>query len=144
MSSKARLPPKCQAAAEPTAIVGDVVLALRDVTKTFGGTVALRDVSLELRAGEVLALLGENGAGKSTCVKLMTGLYRPDSGQVVLDGRPVEFRSPLDALRRGVAVVHQHPGLFSDLTVAENIFIGHMPTAHLNRIDRSGMRVKAE
>jgi rhamnose transport system ATP-binding protein len=144
MSSKDKSPPKWQPpSAEPTATVGDVVLALRDVTKTFGGTVALRDVSLELRAGEVLALLGENGAGKSTCVKLMTGLYRPDSGQVVLDGRPVEFRSPLDALRQGVAVVHQHPGLFSDLTVAENIFIGHMPTAHLRRIDRARMRAQA-
>ncbi len=128
---------------EPAGIVGDVVLGLRNATKTFGGTVALRDVSLELRAGEVLALLGENGAGKSTCVKLMTGLYRPDSGQVVLDGRPVDFRSPLEALRLGVAVVHQHPGLFSDLTVAENIFIGHMPTTRLKRIDRARMREQA-
>ena len=124
-------------------IAGDVVLGLRDATKTFGGTVALQEVSLELRAGEVLALLGENGAGKSTCVKLMTGLYRPDSGQVVLDGRPVELRSPLEAFRLGISVVHQHPGLFSDLTVAENIFIGHMPITHLKRIDRARMREQA-
>jgi rhamnose transport system ATP-binding protein len=144
MSSNARLPPTWHpASAAPTVSVGDVVLALRSATKTFGGTVALREVSLELRACEVLALLGENGAGKSTCVKLMTGLYRPDSGQVVLDGRPVEFRSPLEAMRLGVTVVHQHPGLFSDLTVAENIFIGHMPTGHLQRIDRAGMRMQA-
>ena len=71
------------------------VLGLEHVTKVFGGTVALKDVSLDLRAGEVLALLGENGAGKSTCVKLLTGLYRPDEGQIVLDGAPVALASPL-------------------------------------------------
>src|SRR5258708_886438 len=75
------------------------VLGLDEATKTFGGTTAIRNVSLTLRAGEVLALLGENGAGKSTCVKLLTGLYRPDAGTVVLDGRPVALWSPLDAFR---------------------------------------------
>ena len=123
---------------------GDLVIGLRHATKIFGGTVALKDVSLDLRAGEVLALLGENGAGKSTCVKLMTGIYQPDEGEVVLDGVPVVLRSPLDAFRRGIAVVHQHPGLFSDLSVAENIFIGHMPTDRLGRVDRASMRQRAE
>jgi rhamnose transport system ATP-binding protein len=127
----------------PAGIVGDVVLGLRNATKSFGGTVAILQISLDLRAGEVLALLGENGAGKSTCVKLMSGLYRPDSGQVILDGHPAQFRSPLDALNLGVAVVHQHPGLFNDLSIAENIFIGHMPTTRLKRIDRSRMKSQA-
>jgi ABC-type sugar transport system ATPase subunit len=112
------------------------VLGLENAVKAFGGTVAIRNVSLQLRAGEVLALLGENGAGKSTCVKLLTGLYRPDSGQVILDGAPVELRSPLDAFRRGIAVVHQHPGLFADLSITENIFLGHMPTDRLGRLNR--------
>ncbi len=119
------------------------VLGLRNGTKIFGGTVALKDVSLELRTGEVLALLGENGAGKSTCVKLLTGLYRPDEGEVIFNNVPVELASPLDAFRRGISVVHQHPGLFSDLTVAENIFIGHMPVDKVGRLDRVTMRRRA-
>jgi rhamnose transport system ATP-binding protein len=143
MSMEAKSPAMRQSiSVQAIGTVGDVVLSLREATKAFGGTVALREVSLELRAGEVLALLGENGAGKSTCVKLMSGLFRPDSGQVVLDGRAVQFRSPLDALQLGVAVVHQHPGLFSDLSVAENIFIGHMPITRSRRIDRAEIRVQ--
>src|SRR5436309_4401458 len=89
---------------------GLVIAGLGNVTKAFGGTVAVADVSLELHAGEVLALLGENGAGKSTCVKLLAGVYRPDRGEVLLDGAPVVLHSPLDARRHGIAVMHQHPG----------------------------------
>ena len=116
------------------------VLGLENATKAFGGTVAIKSVSLDLHAGEVLALLGENGAGKSTCVKLLSGLYRPDSGQIVLDGGPVQLRSPLDAFRRGIAVVHQHPGLFADLSITENLFLGHMPTDRFGRLDRREIR----
>src|ERR1700678_2511362 len=122
---------------------GKCVLGLEHVTKVFGGTVALKDVSLDLRAGEVLALLGENGAGKSTCVKLLTGLYRPDKGQIILDGSPVALTSPLDGFRRGISVVHQHPGLFNDLTVAENIFIGHMPVDKVGRLNQATMQRRA-
>jgi rhamnose transport system ATP-binding protein len=100
---------------------------VRHVGKRFGGTIALDDVSFNLTRGEVLALLGENGAGKSTCVKLLAGVYRPDVGDVLAEGAPVEHWSPLEAQRRGIAVMHQHPGLFADLTVSENVFIGHMP-----------------
>ena len=101
--------------------------ALVGVTKTFGGIAAVRDVSFGLRAGEVLALLGENGAGKSTCVKLLAGVIEPDpGGHVLVDGRQMRFSSPLDARQSGIAVMHQHPGLFPDLTVAENIFLGRM------------------
>src|SRR5690349_16806988 len=119
------------------------VIGLSDASKSFGGTVALRHVSLELRAGEVLALLGENGAGKSTCVKLLTGVYQPDHGQIILDGRPINLPSPLAALRHGIAVMHQHPGLFGDLDVAENIFFGHMPVDRWGRVDRALMRREA-
>jgi rhamnose transport system ATP-binding protein len=102
--------------------------ALMNVTKTFGGIAAVRDVSFSLRIGEVLALLGENGAGKSTCVKLLAGVIEPDAGGgVLIDGGQVRFRSPLDAQDHGIAVMHQHPGLFPDLSVAENIFLGRMP-----------------
>jgi rhamnose transport system ATP-binding protein len=119
------------------------VIGLSDASKSFGGTVALRHVSLELRAGEVLALLGENGAGKSTCVKLLTGVYQPDHGQIILDGQPIHLPSPLAALRHGIAVMHQHPGLFGDLDVAENIFFGHMPVDRWGRVDRALMRREA-
>jgi rhamnose transport system ATP-binding protein len=122
---------------------GECVLGLRNATKVFGGTVALKDVSLDLRSGEVLALLGENGAGKSTCVKLLSGLYKPDQGEIILDGVPAELASPLDAFRRGISVVHQHPGLFADLSVAENVFIGHMPVDKLRRLDHAKMQRQA-
>ncbi|MBI1173062.1 ATP-binding cassette domain-containing protein [bacterium] len=114
-------------------------LALADVSKVFGGTVALKDASFELRRGEVLALLGENGAGKSTCVKLLAGVHAPTSGRVLVDGRPVTFRSPHDAQAAGIAVMHQHPGLFPDLSVAENIYIGHMPRDRFGGIDTQAM-----
>jgi ABC-type sugar transport system ATPase subunit/ribose/xylose/arabinose/galactoside ABC-type transport system permease subunit len=117
---------------------------LRRAGKRFGGTIALEDVSFDLLPGEVLALLGENGAGKSTCVKLLAGVYRPDSGAVLVDGAPVERWSPLDAHRQGIAVMHQHPGLFGDLTVFENIFIGHMPRGPLGGLDYNRMRQEAE
>ncbi len=112
------------------------VLALADVSKSFGPVRALADVSLELRAGEVHALAGENGAGKSTLVKLLAGVHRPDSGQVLMDGDPVTFGGPADARDAGVAVIYQEPTLFPDLSVAENIFMGRQPRAGLGRIDR--------
>jgi rhamnose transport system ATP-binding protein len=119
------------------------IAALRDVTKSFGGTVAVREVSFELRPGEVLALLGENGAGKSTCVKLLAGVYRPDRGQIILEGRSLDLRSPLEAQHHGIAVMHQHPGLFGDLSVAENLFIGHARKDRWGRLDYSRMKTEA-
>jgi rhamnose transport system ATP-binding protein len=114
-------------------------IALVDVTKVFGGTAALRDASFQLPRGEVLALLGENGAGKSTCVKLLAGVHAPTEGGVLVDGKPATFRSPHDAQAFGVAVMHQHPGLFPDLSVAENIYIGHMPRDRFGGIDNAAM-----
>jgi len=133
---------KMDVGATPTEIVatdGNAPIALVDVTKVFGGTVALRDASFQLRRGEVLALLGENGAGKSTCVKLLAGVHAPTEGGVLIDGKPVIFRSPDDAQAAGVAVMHQHPGLFPDLSVAENIYIGHMPRDRFGGIDNAAM-----
>jgi len=86
-----------------------VIAGLSGVSKMFGGTIAVDDVSFDLRSGEILALLGENGAGKSTCVKLLAGVYRPDRGHVFVEGRPVDLHSPLEAHRHAIAVMHQHP-----------------------------------
>ena len=124
-------------------VAHQVVAGLRGVSKSFGGAVALDDVSFELRSGEVLALLGENGAGKSTCVKLLAGVYRPDQGNTFVGGYPLDLHSPLDAHRQGIAVMHQHPGLFDQLSVAENIFIGHARKNRWGCLDHSGMNREA-
>ena len=101
------------------------VLEVRGVTKRFGATVALADAGLELSGGEVHALVGENGAGKSTLIKIMTGIHQPDEGEVLLDGEPTVLSSSRHAQDRGVAAIYQEPMIFPDLSVAENIFIGH-------------------
>ena len=100
------------------------LVSVVDVSKRFGSTHALRGVSLDLRPGEIHALVGENGAGKSTLIKVMTGLYRPDSGHIEVAGEPVELRSPADAQALGIACIYQEPLVFPDLTVSENIFMG--------------------
>ncbi|NUT46454.1 MAG: sugar ABC transporter ATP-binding protein [Saccharothrix sp.] len=112
------------------------LLELRDVSKSFQAVRALRGVSLSLHAGEVHALAGENGAGKSTVVRIIGGEHRPDAGRVLLDGEPVRFSSPRDARQRGVAVIHQEPVQFPDLSVAENVFMGRQPLRRGRRIDR--------
>ncbi|MEO3790527.1 sugar ABC transporter ATP-binding protein [Nonomuraea sp. B10E15] len=117
-------------------------LALANVSKSFGAVRALRDVSIELFAGETHGLAGENGAGKSTLVKTLAGVHRPDSGQVLLGGEPVEFAGPADAQQAGVAVIYQEPTLFPDLSVAENIFMGRQPRRGLGRIDRGAMHAR--
>ena len=118
-------------------------LALANVSKSFGAVRALREVSLDLFAGEAHALAGENGAGKSTLVKTLAGVHRPDTGQVLLNGEPVVFAGPADAQQAGVAVIYQEPTLFPDLSVAENIFMGRQPRRSLGRIDRKAMHGQA-
>jgi ABC-type sugar transport system ATPase subunit/ribose/xylose/arabinose/galactoside ABC-type transport system permease subunit len=116
---------------------------LRSVAKAFGDAIVVEQVSVELFPGEVLALVGENGAGKSTCVKLLSGVYRPDGGHVEIRGERAELRTPLDAQRRGMAVVQQHPGLFGELSVAENVFAGRLPRGRFGRIDHPRMEAEA-
>ncbi len=104
------------------------ILRFDRITKRFPGVVALRDVSFEIERGHCHAIVGENGAGKSTLGKIVGGIYRPDGGQMYLDGRPVSFRSPLDGNAAGVSIVHQELAFCPNLSIAENIFLGRMPT----------------
>jgi len=104
-------------------------LILRNVSKSFPGVQALADVSFDVKPGEVHALLGENGAGKSTLIKIISGVYPPDSGQMEVDGRAVRFTRPSEAQAHGIATIYQEFSLYPELTVAENIFAGHMPRA---------------
>ena len=97
---------------------------LRGITKKFPGVLANDKVSFDVRAGEIHALLGENGAGKSTLMKILYGLYQPNEGEVLIDGKPVKIKSPLDSMRQGIGMVHQHFQLVPPFTVAENIALG--------------------
>src|SRR3712207_2870814 len=119
------------------------VLQLTQVSKSFPGVRALHEVSFDVRAGEVHALLGENGAGKSTTIKIMSGVYRPDSGTMLLDGKPVSFASPDAAQAAGIATIYQELLLFPELSVAENIFMGHAPKGRFGAIDWRKMRERA-
>jgi len=118
------------------------LLELRGVSKSFGAVAALRDVQLDLAAGEVHALVGENGAGKSTLVKVLAGVHQPDAGTITLDDEPVTIGSPAAARAAGIAVIYQEPTLFPDLSVAENIFMGRQPLRSLRRIDAAAMRAR--
>ena len=101
------------------------VLELRHVAKSFAATAALKDMNLAIEPGEIHAIVGENGAGKSTLIKIMTGVYQPDSGEILVDGAVVSVRSTQDAQSLGIAAIYQEPMVFPDLDVAENIFISN-------------------
>jgi rhamnose transport system ATP-binding protein len=105
------------------------VLEMQHISKRFDATQALDDVSLTLYPGEIHALLGENGAGKSTLIKIMTGIHKPDQGEILLDGQPLQIGSTAEAQAYGIAAIYQEPMIFPDLNVAENIFISHRDTS---------------
>ncbi|NRB31762.1 MAG: sugar ABC transporter ATP-binding protein, partial [Rhizobiaceae bacterium] len=121
----------------------DPLLSLSGVTKSFPGVRALSDVSLHLYPGKVTALVGENGAGKSTVVKVLTGIYQPDEGEIHIDGQQVRFPAPQSAESAGVTAIHQETVLFDELSVAENIFLGHAPKGKFGLIDKGLMTSRA-
>ncbi len=129
----------------PTQATRDVEprLSLSGITKTFPGVRALSDVSLKLYPGKVTALVGENGAGKSTVVKVLTGIYQADGGDIRIDGQPVRFPTPQAAENAGVTAIHQETVLFDELSVAENIFLGHAPRGRFGLIDTRSMASRA-
>ncbi|RUS65038.1 sugar ABC transporter ATP-binding protein [Pseudorhodobacter sp. E13] len=124
---------------QPSAAAPVAILALDAVTKEFPGVRALSEVSLSLYPGQVTALIGENGAGKSTVVKVLTGIYQPDGGRILVDGRPVRFANAQAAAAQGITAIHQETVLFDELTVAENIFLGHAPRGRFGLIDTAAM-----
>lgn len=119
------------------------LLELHHITKTFPGVKALDDVQFDICAGEVHALLGENGAGKSTLIKIASGVYQPDAGDILLEGKPVRLGSPHEAQSQGIATIYQELLLYPELTVAENIFMGHAPRTPFGAIRWISMREKA-
>ena len=118
------------------------MIELRNISKHFGGVRALTDVSLRIDRGHVHGLMGENGAGKSTLGKVLSGIHTPDTGEILLDGKPHRFRSPADALAAGVGMVHQELAFCPDLSVAENLCMGHYPRRR-GLVDRAAMRMRA-
>jgi simple sugar transport system ATP-binding protein len=104
------------------------ILSLKGVNKSFGPIDVLHDINIEVRAGEVLCLLGDNGAGKSTLIKVMSGVHRPTSGVIEMDGTPITFTTPRDAAERGIATVHQFGGTFPLMSIGRSFFVGVEPT----------------
>ena len=104
--------------------MGDLILSMKGITKSFSGVAALKNAALDLKAGEVVALMGENGAGKSTLMKILTGIYSKDSGEIKYMGQEVCFKGPAESEEAGISIVHQELNMMNDLTVAQNLFIG--------------------
>ena len=118
-----------------------VAVELRHITKRFPGVIANKDVSIKVETGTVHALVGENGAGKSTVMKILYGMQRPDSGEILVNGTPVNFKNPNDAIDAGIGMVHQHFMLADNFTVLENIILGSEPK-HGATIDFAAARKK--
>lgn len=104
------------------------ILELQNVDKSFGPIDVLHDISLKVRAGEVLCLLGDNGAGKSTLIKTLAGVHKPTRGTILMDGKPVEFRGPREAQEMGISTVHQFGGTFPLMSIGRSFFVGVEPT----------------
>lgn len=120
------------------------LLDIQGIRKAFPGVVALDHVQFRLRAGTVHALMGENGAGKSTLMKIIAGVYTPDEGTIRLKGEPVTLHGPLDALNRGIAMIHQELNLMPFMTVAENIWIRREPKTRLGFVDHAELRRRTQ
>ncbi|MGV8907976.1 MAG: sugar ABC transporter ATP-binding protein [Propionicimonas sp.] len=125
------------------AALPESLIRLTGAAKTFGPVVALADGMVDIRPGEIHGLVGENGAGKTTVVKILAGVYHLDAGQFLVNGKPVAFRNVADSKAAGLSVIYQEPTLFPDLTVAENIFVGRQPKGRAGLIDRAAMRADA-
>ena len=125
--------------------MSDYILELTGITKVFPGVKALNRVHFQLKAGSIHALMGENGAGKTTFIKVITGVHQPEEGEIYLRGSKIEFRNPKEAIAHGIAAIYQHVTSFPDLSVTENVFAGHESMlGRLPIIDWNSMHKKAE
>ena len=120
------------------------LLRLEGISKRYGATLALNNVRFDLFAGEVHALMGENGAGKSTLMKILSGNEQRDSGVIFIDGQAIDIRTPRDARKYGIAIIHQELNTVPDMTVAENLFLGQVPTSFAGILDRKRMHREAK
>jgi inositol transport system ATP-binding protein len=114
----------------------NVILQMENISKSFPGVKALSEVNLSVRQGTIHALMGENGAGKSTLMKILDGIYAPDSGQIIFQGKPVTIDSTHTALKLGISMIHQELSPIPYMTVAENIFLGREPLGKYGLIDK--------
>jgi len=123
------------------------LMAVRNLHKWYSGVHALKGVSLEFKRGEVVGLLGDNGAGKSTLIKILSGVHRPDEGEILFQGRPVRIPSPKAAMQLGIETIHQHNSLVPNLSIARNVFIGREPLLFslfgIGPMDHARMRTEA-
>ena len=123
----------------------ETILELRNIRKIFGGNIVLDNMNLAFQRGEVHALVGENGAGKSTIIKIISGVYQPDGGQIVLEGQPVKFPGPRDAQKAGISTMFQEVQEIPEMTVAENIFLGQEPAGrYIKLIDKKKLNRAAQ
>jgi simple sugar transport system ATP-binding protein len=109
----------------------EIVVKMENITMRFGQVVALEQVDFEVKRPEVMALLGDNGAGKSTLIKILTGVYRPSSGRILIEGQPVEIRSPQDARTLGIETAYQDLALVNSMSIGRNFFLGREPTRQI-------------
>ena len=116
------------------------IVEVRGISKHFGGVIALSGVSMSLRQGEVMCLLGDNGAGKSTLIKILSGVYKPDEGEYLVDGKPVQFDSPRDALEHGIATVYQDLAMIPLMSITRNFFLGSELTKGKGLLQRFDIR----
>ena len=121
---------------------GDTVLETRGITKRFPGVVANDQIDFEMKAGEIHAILGENGAGKSTFMNILFGLLQPDEGEIYIGGKQVRFKSPLDSIDLGIGMVHQNRKLVPAHTVIENIILGHPRAGKILNLKRAGQEIE--
>jgi D-xylose transport system ATP-binding protein len=115
------------------------LVEMRDISKTFGGVHAVEDMSVDLRRGEVMGLLGHNGAGKSTLIKVLSGVLAPDSGQILIDGKRVDIRSPRDARQHGIETIYQNLALTDNLDAVANLFLGRELASRFGFLDDEAM-----
>ena len=133
----------------PSGNAGDIVLEGRGLNKRYGRVVALDNADFDLRRNEILAVIGDNGAGKSTLIKALCGAVIPDGGEILLEGKPVHFRSPMDARQAGIETVYQNLALSPALSIADNLFLGREKRSAgflgkvFRKLDRRGMQIEA-